>query len=308
MHPRSLNVDTSRNLIWLDNSTHFLFDSGYWALVPTFELLLEIQHTTVSEFIYTKRSKFTKRYPHVVREYSFAQLIKLERPFIRFHNYPLEFSAHLPPFTSLSSIRSHIHPYFAICNVAQKDTILHPNLTNSTVDDGYETLAHDAELLARVRLCRTIYEMWISREPPADFDFLAPPDSHTSRSSSRSGISSGHSTTSRRSMPGRGMKRNRGDRKNNNNDTLGGGDDSGQLYEGAGTIPTDSLSTPGDSHSAGNKMDAHSRLREFAVTPYCSKVGNWLNGLEASTYPEELRMVGWAVESLEEGGPSQVSL
>lgn len=220
------------------------------------------------------------------------QLLKLERPYFRFDNYPLEFSAHFPPFTSLSPIRSHIHPYFAICNVAQKDVKLRPILKHSAAEDGYETLAHDDTLLVRVRLCRTIYQLWMSAKLLTDSSLLAPPNSYATSSSSQSGISSGHSTTSRRSMPDRGARRNRGDGSNNGSNTWGGGNDLAQLHEGASTIPTDSLLTPGTSRGAGSTMDACGSSLEFAALPYRSKVGNWLETLETSTCADELPMAG----------------
>lgn len=231
-------------------------------------------------------------FPHAIREFTFAQLLKLDRPYFRFDNYPLEYSAHFPPFTSLSPIRSHIHPYFAICNVAQKDARLRPTLTNLAAEEGYETLAHDETLLVRVRLCRTIYQLWTSLKPLTDSDLLAPPNSYATHSSSQSGVSSGHSTTSRRSMPNRGAKRNRGDGSNNVSNTWGGGNDLPQLHVGASTIPTDALLTPGASQGAGSKRDILGSSREPAVAPYWSKVENWLKTAETSACADGLCMTG----------------
>ncbi|KAG8678324.1 hypothetical protein FRC09_019929, partial [Ceratobasidium sp. 395] len=88
-----------------------------------------------------------------------------KEPYIRYdETLAAGYSDHRAPFTSLSPIRSHVHPFFVVCDVARKDKKLRPKLT-SRLAHGYDTLAHDPDLLARIRQCRTIFALWDWPEP-----------------------------------------------------------------------------------------------------------------------------------------------
>ncbi|QRV83026.1 HNH endonuclease [Ceratobasidium sp. AG-Ba] len=267
MKPRSLNVDSSRNLMWLDANSHKLFDHRYWALVPTLTTLENIQKFSNDQLIVKKRPKFTQKFPHAEWEYSFVQLKACTAPYIRYDRPLPQFSVHWPPFSTLSPIRSHLHPFFVICNVAQKDETLRPNI-ESALDAGYETLPPGSDLLTRIRLCRSLFALW--RMPlPDGFDQLAPPKQ------SRSDASSGHSTTSRRS------KRKRG---TDDQSSTTGMDDDSQGYEPTESAHSESLPTPGESRGTHGELAGYRAQNQVQQVPYWSKVGCWLQEVESSTH------------------------
>ncbi|GAB1527784.1 hypothetical protein RhiTH_010972 [Rhizoctonia solani] len=275
MKPRTLNLDTTRNLVWLDCTVHKLFDHRHWALLPSEAILDEILRFVVQHIDYEDREKFTKVFPHQIYEYTFVQLKPCTEPYIRYDKPQV--SVHQGPFSTLSPIRSHIHPYFVICNVALKDKKFYPHLKAGTQSE-YETLAHDPSLLKRLRLCRSIFTLW-DRPLPAHFDQLAPPDNLAPT------VSSGHSTTSRNTT--RSAKRRRVP-DNHKGSTADVDDDASQGYEPTESALTRSLFTPGESQTPHNQLESTIGHTNPETPLYLLKVGTWLQGIKPSADVDNL--------------------
>ncbi|CAE6431541.1 unnamed protein product [Rhizoctonia solani] len=122
LKPGTLKLDVPYNMVWLSPEVHTCFDRNHWALVPPLEVLQKAQQHTVEDFSNDVSTLYTKRFPFRVREYSYVQLKAGEEPIPRYDDdAPGGAILHQSPFTTLPGIRSHIHPYFVIVNVAKKD-------------------------------------------------------------------------------------------------------------------------------------------------------------------------------------------
>ncbi|CAE6467502.1 unnamed protein product [Rhizoctonia solani] len=106
MQPGSLNVDTTRNLIWLDRTMHHLFNRDFWALVRSLELLNAIQDFTLSQIGSAEkdRRKLLQIFPYEIRDYTFVQLKPCEEPYLCYDEHLQTFSTHRAPFLTLSPI------------------------------------------------------------------------------------------------------------------------------------------------------------------------------------------------------------
>ncbi|CAE6505887.1 unnamed protein product [Rhizoctonia solani] len=273
----TLNLDTTQNMMWLSPDLYCWFDSGDWALLPPKSDLELIQDTSLKQLTWAKKTKFTAVCPRDLRNYDFVHFIETTQPIVR-PDRPksVNYTMHLPPFQSLSPVSSHINPYFAICNVARKDEKHHPTLLGS--GPGYATLT--AEQLDRVRLCRTIYAIWMGQATAAAVAVKA-----LSASKSQSNRSSAHSSTSRRSNPERQAERKRNDDQDNLGPTDTGGN---PMRRGGVTSPAlDDL--PGTPEDFANERGLDLLVRDFnsIEEPYWSKVQDWVTNLASTDCPRD---------------------
>ncbi|CAE7207070.1 unnamed protein product [Rhizoctonia solani] len=270
----TLNLDTTQNMIWLSPNLHIYFDTGDWALVPPLSDLEAIQRITFAEVSYTQKTKkFTQVCPRANRVYDFAHFQPSTEPLFRFEPSSLApYTCHTPPYTTLPPINSHVNPYFVICNVAVKDRQHRPNIGLPGVEDGYTTL--QADILARVRLCRTIYDVWMGQKEAAraalNIRFNHPaPSSHPSA----------HTSTSRRSTPPRGAKRTRPDDPEDNElnpDERGSPTGRGRA---SGSALGDSIRTPQD--DVGEDFGFQDDWWDV-MDQSCAKVQDWFMHLDPS--------------------------
>ncbi|CAE6451554.1 hypothetical protein ACGC1H_005765 [Rhizoctonia solani] len=263
----TLNLDTTQNMMWLSPHLHRYFDAKDWALVPSLADLETIERSSVRGFSFASKPKFTKVCPRGIRSYDFAlfkQSTELD-PLLRVVD-PTCHSVHLPPYTTLSPIISHVNPYFVICNVAEKDKHYFPDL-NADANQGYENIQPD--ILNRIRLCRAIYDMWMNQKHTAEATLenqhnAPPPSLH----------SSAHSSTSRRSNPGRNAKR-----QHNGNQGHHTGSPVGRGGAASSTL-VDTPPTLTEAFDMGGKITFRGNQCQAVADPCLDKVKKWLLDLD----------------------------
>ncbi|KDN35541.1 hypothetical protein RSAG8_11498, partial [Rhizoctonia solani AG-8 WAC10335] len=143
-----INVNTTRNLIYLTPNMHTLFDKNKWALVPTADIMDKIMYRQL-----TSRRHGFHMYPEG-RDYTFNFVpLDYALTFLQFgsDNHPV--ASHVHPFADLPIIRSHIHPYFAICNTGHKAAALGV--------DGIESLLIPANFKLALVQCAEVYKRWV---------------------------------------------------------------------------------------------------------------------------------------------------
>ncbi|CUA78009.1 hypothetical protein RSOLAG22IIIB_12981 [Rhizoctonia solani] len=265
----TLNLDTTQNIMWLSPDLRCWFDSGDWALLPPKSDLELIRDTSFNQLTWANKTKFTAVCRRSFRNYDFVHFIETTQPIVR-PDTPksVNYTMHLPPFQSLSPVSSHINPYFAICNVARKDEKHHPTLLGP--GPGYATLT--AEQLDRVRLCRTIYAIWMEQATAA-----AAAVKSLSASKSQSNRAGAHSSTSRRSNPERQAKRKRYDDQDNPGPTDTGR--SPKRRGGATGSSLDDLSRTPEEFANEHGLDLFVNDFNSIEEPYWSKVQDWVTNL-----------------------------
>ncbi|CUA76457.1 hypothetical protein RSOLAG22IIIB_12300 [Rhizoctonia solani] len=273
----TLNLDTTQNMMWLSPDLHRWFDSGDWALLPPKSDLELIRDTSLNQLTWAKKTKFTAVCRRDFRNYDFVHFIETTQPIVR-PDTPesVNYTMHLPPFQSLSPVSSHINPYFVICNVARKDEKHHPTLLGS--GPGYATLTE--EQLDRVRLCRTIYAIWMGQATAAAEAVKALP-----ASKSQSNRTGAHSSTSRRSNPERQAKRKRIDDQDNPGPT-----DTGRNPKWRGGVTgssLDDLSRTPEEFASEHRLDLFVNDFNSIEEPYWSKVQDWVTNLAYTDSPHD---------------------
>ncbi|CAE6462390.1 unnamed protein product [Rhizoctonia solani] len=286
LKPRSFNLDTSRNLIWLESTSHSLFDRGpHWGLLPSKQLLDEIFMHTSLNFTYPTQRLFTEAYPHQNRDYTFVQLQAREQS-IALYGASGSISSEIhSPFRNFPLIHSHIHPYFVICNVAEKDLRLRPEAPSDN-DGTYGYLEYDPELLARIRLCRTIYQMWIDRSLPRSWNLLTVPNS-TAAGSTRSTRSTRSNRESGSQPPAQdpGSTRDRKRPRKDEDCPTGSNRHAEGACEVSRSAPSSSPLTPHESRLIGNEFGYQTSWSGNREISDWSKVQSWLDRIEVSTHP-----------------------
>ncbi|KAG8725297.1 hypothetical protein FRC09_003134 [Ceratobasidium sp. 395] len=285
--PRRFNLDTSRNLIWLESTSHTLFDTGpQWALLPSKQLLEDILMHTASRYTYPTQKLFTEVYPHEHRNYTFIQLQQREQVIVLYNKDGSNGGTFLPPFHGFPAVCSHIHPYFVICNVAEKDCKLRAEAPVD-LDGTYSYLEHDPELLDRIRLCRNIYQMWLDRTLPASWNRLTVPNSTaagSTRSSrtTRSNKPSSNQAPAQASGSTQARKRPRQDEDDDPADSNSHAEGAG---EASGSAPSSSPLTPHELRLRGNEFGYQTSWSGNPEVSGWSKVERWLDKIEVSTHP-----------------------
>ncbi|QRV85144.1 HNH endonuclease [Ceratobasidium sp. AG-Ba] len=182
LSPGRLNLDTTRNLIYLTPDMHQLFDRKDWALVPQLSWLRSLW-MDISEG--SSEVSFQDFSQQQIVDFIFLPLGEFPKAFLRFSgSAPPETC--LFPFTDLPPIRSHIHPFFAICNVAEKE------IHYRTLDQKNQTKPNEQRKAYQRALqnCINIYNEWLKpriRAANTLSSSLLPP-THSS------GSSNGHGT------------------------------------------------------------------------------------------------------------------
>ncbi|KAF8697510.1 hypothetical protein RHS03_07762, partial [Rhizoctonia solani] len=158
----NLDLDGPENMMWLALDLHGAFNTDAWALLLPESKLQSILSYAGLKWCLKTRTPFTHHYPlQRISEYTFVQLSTLH-PFVRVQGD--QHNIHSSPFATLPTICSHIHPFYAICNVAKKDIKWHPELQDET-SNAYSTLANPSGFLKRIQLCRLIYKIWMCCNP-----------------------------------------------------------------------------------------------------------------------------------------------
>ncbi|CCO35691.1 hypothetical protein RSOLAG1IB_10885 [Rhizoctonia solani AG-1 IB] len=267
-----LDLDTTQNMMWLSPNLRAYFDAGDWAVVPSLSDLRAIQQITFAEVSYTQKTKkFTQVCPRAIRAYDFAHFKPSTEPLFHFApSSPTTYTPHIPLYKTISPINSHVNPYFVICNVAMKDKQHRPKLGPS-MKGSYETLEPD--ILARVRLCRAIYDIWMGQKPAAQaalkFQLNGPvPSYHPST----------HTSTSQRSNPPQAAKRMRPDDPEDNQRNTGERGSPSSCGGPSGSAHGDSIDTPQDDV----EDDFGSQDNWYDVMDQsCTKVQDWLMHLDS---------------------------
>ncbi|CAE6483358.1 unnamed protein product [Rhizoctonia solani] len=265
-------------MMWLSPHLHCWFDSGDWALLPPEDDLKKIRDTSFNQLTLPNKTKFTAVCNRSIRSYDFVHFTETTEPILRADEPgSVNYTMHPPPFESLSPVHSHINPYFAICNVALKDEKHHPKLVGREPGQ-YATLT--TEQLGRVRLCRTIYALWVMQASEAVGAAKA-----LSANKSRSNHPSAHSSTSRRSNPERQAKRKRNDSQDNPGPTSTGGNPTRR-----GGVKSSALdNSPCTPEEFVNEDGLDLRVNDFnsMEEPYWNKVRGWITNLASAECPRD---------------------
>ncbi|CAE6468561.1 unnamed protein product [Rhizoctonia solani] len=269
----SLNLDSTQNMMWLSPHMHSYFDRRIWVLLPPKSDLEKVKSTTIEQFSLAKKTDFTSVLHRDIRKYDFVLLAHFTDPIVRVENIN-QASTHWPPYDSLSPVRSHVHPYFVICNVGLKDRYFYPELTPSLLAARYPNIT--AEHSERIQLCRSIYDLWMAQSDVAETAW-----SKTKSTKSKSRQSSAHSSTSQRSNPSRHAKRKREDKDDNHLRTIG------EDYSSAQDLPSSPCdaspsSCTTESSDSEDELDSCVGWDSSVEEPYWNKVGNWIKDMETS--------------------------
>ncbi|KAF8692812.1 hypothetical protein RHS03_08545, partial [Rhizoctonia solani] len=266
-----LDLDGPENMMWLALDLHGAFNTDAWALLlPESELQSILSYAGLQWCLKT-RTPFTHHYPlRRISEYTFVQLSTLH-PFVRVQGN--QHNIHSSPFATLPTIRSHIHPFYAICNVAKKDIKWHPELQDET-SNAYSTLADPSGFLKRIRLCRLIYKIWMccDPEPMASNQVMSNTTPSAGSDAACSQARSSRSVRSTRRDAAARVNSARLPSQTNNPST------SQHVVQ---TLPiTDSTSTMGGPLTNVDESQAHgARCQPLDVSAQL-KVGRWLHRLE----------------------------
>ncbi|KAF8695614.1 hypothetical protein RHS03_08039, partial [Rhizoctonia solani] len=187
---------------------------------------------------------------------------------------------HYSPYESLPTITSYIHPYYAICNVSQKDAKHHADKTNS---GQYDTIPPEPDLCSRIQACRIIHETWLQTKPDPPAYLAPPPRSTRSSQSAHSGSSSekDHSCTKQRIRRAKLVDGSKSALVVHREDEDEQDDEAQESYSAS------TASTPEELQSVTDEKHTYDCYRGQAVVSFQSKVGQWLTDQQSSISRDE---------------------
>ncbi|KAG8720219.1 hypothetical protein FRC08_000840 [Ceratobasidium sp. 394] len=168
----NIHVHSTRNLILLRADMHRKFDHPDWALVPTRSTLNEIFSHTGLLASGAAPPYFRSRFPDTEWDYDFVLFRRSPVAFLRFSEDMESDTVHRYPFGDFGPIKSHIHPYFAIVNAAQKEIHYRKNVAVYLSDTPGSPPSRSLNYRESLQLCVLLYERWIPSTPSP---LLGPP-------------------------------------------------------------------------------------------------------------------------------------
>ncbi|KAF8749051.1 hypothetical protein RHS01_10251 [Rhizoctonia solani] len=163
---------------------------------------------------------------------------------------------HYSPYDSLPTITSYIHPYYAICNVSQKDAKHHADRQIAT---------------------------WLQTKPDPPAYLAPPPRSTRSSQSAHSGSSSekDHSCTKQRIRRAKLVDGSKSALVVHREDEDEQDDEAQESYSAS------TASTPEELQSVTDEKHTYDCYRGQAVVSFQSKVGQWLTDQQSSISRDE---------------------
>ncbi|PPQ85459.1 hypothetical protein CVT24_003644 [Panaeolus cyanescens] len=118
MKKGSLNLDTSRNIIFLGASMHRLYKSRKWALIPEESVVFQYLHPLM------KAAHPRKQFPNIQGEtfkYRFEPIEDMEDIYLarQSTNDALDITIHEYPFDDFPILTSHVHPKYVILHLGR---------------------------------------------------------------------------------------------------------------------------------------------------------------------------------------------
>ncbi|KAB5594682.1 hypothetical protein CTheo_1829 [Ceratobasidium theobromae] len=275
-----LNIDTTQNLIFLRADFHRTFDSSNWALVPKMTVLEKITVEVVLQSNSTTCEKFTEKFPGISWSYDFVHFRGAPDRFLRRGESIDSFTIHQQPFSDFPSIPPHIHPYFVICNVAQK-------VNKIRKGSEWDSIVFHSDLKKRVELCSAVYNKWLTISSTLlGQDLLTPTESHTT-TSLQSRMSS---SPSQLPKPRKRQRRSSGIPQTSiSTQTPPGGNDPKCQRTLSSSLSAGSLNTPKvtQATTCGERLRLdQAGLNEQIHIQYSPNISAWVKGLEAPEYPD----------------------
>lgn len=147
------------------------FNKGNWALVPCLTTLKEVGFKALMVRHAAKSwPPYLEWFPDTERFYCFVHFCGSPSSFLRLnddhHSDPESLIIHHKPFDKLPAIQSHIHPYFVICDVAQK--VLDHRQNRTSLDELPSTLQECLDG------CVAIYNEWLDLNAPSQGNQVPP--------------------------------------------------------------------------------------------------------------------------------------
>ncbi|KAG9085207.1 hypothetical protein FRC06_003701 [Ceratobasidium sp. 370] len=183
----NLHLHTVRNLIWLRADMHTRFDHLDWALVPTPNTLNQIMSQTFMFAPGTIPPYFKSRFPDGEWDYHFVLFRHSPVAFLRFSEDMKSDQTYRYPFGGFGPVKSHIHPYFAICNAARNEIYYRENVPDYQSDAPGSPPSRSLEYRESLQKCVRLYEMWTSPIPAPSSGPPPPQPPPPSHHSDRSG-------------------------------------------------------------------------------------------------------------------------
>ncbi|KAG8734890.1 hypothetical protein FRC10_011333 [Ceratobasidium sp. 414] len=175
-----LNIHTVQNLIWLRTDMHTRFDHLDWALVPTRSTLNSIFTATALVAPGKAPPHYQVDFPDTTWNYHFVLFRRSPVAFLRFQEDMESFDTYRYPFSDFGPIISHVHPYFAIVNAAQKE--LHHRENASYLSDSPNSPpSRSPDYKKPLEICVLLYQNWMSQNPAP---LLGPPPRKRTREES----------------------------------------------------------------------------------------------------------------------------
>lgn len=132
-------------------------------------------------------------FPNTIWEYHFVLFRRSPVAFLRFGQDSNSFETHEYPYENFGLIKSHVHPYFVICNAAQKENY-HRNKAGYLAgsDSGSDLPPSRSTFAGHLKTCVRLYETWVP--PPPASHLLEPAPTHRSSTSATSSCQSNRIT------------------------------------------------------------------------------------------------------------------
>ncbi|CUA71359.1 hypothetical protein RSOLAG22IIIB_04574 [Rhizoctonia solani] len=146
-----------QNIFWLKVDMHTMFDRYTWLILPAekdLKKVIDFNHRRASKHA---PSHFLTALPGKTWEYHFLSL-GYEDPIVRFGDDPKSYTVHESPYTSLSPLRSHLHPFYVIYNVGEK---VHNIKDPEWNLDGHYKLPEDPSYRPLLEQCEALYLSWV---------------------------------------------------------------------------------------------------------------------------------------------------
>ncbi|KAG9074000.1 hypothetical protein FRC06_011002, partial [Ceratobasidium sp. 370] len=228
-------------------------------------------------------------FPNGEWDYNFVLFRHSPVAFLRFSEDMESNQTYRYPFGGFRLVKSHIHPYFAICNAAQKEIHHRENVPDYQADDPGSPPSRSLEYRQSLQKCVRLYEMWTSPIPAPSSGLPPPQPPPPSHHSDRSGGGS-HTPelkkpkTERVPGPAHGPEVPQPSCSNNKGPHKRG-------HEESASTCTDSLWTPEQFQRSTNDHGCwveNTTLEVEQLVHHWASIGSWAEDVRASEPLEDL--------------------
>ncbi|PPQ82080.1 hypothetical protein CVT24_012308 [Panaeolus cyanescens] len=165
----SLNLDTSRNIFFLDASVFKMYRKRKWVLVPEESIVDRYVNERGRPLIRPQMQTLKFDSEDTVYKYTFAPVLEMEDVLLtrQSTNNPSEVAIHSFPFDNMPTLISHVDPKFVIL---QTGSVLSCTFAPGTVPVAIKS----STLLEKIR---RLYRFWVTKPPPCSqnyADYIVP--------------------------------------------------------------------------------------------------------------------------------------